>query len=348
MKNQRVCVLYEIWYADEECEPVETRRGKKKRKREKEAHEEVYDALGKLGYEPFYHVLEGDRKSLAKLGTTRASLIFNLTESYAGDDTKDLHLAAYLDLLGKRYTGGGPDALHLGQDKVLAKKVLTFHGIRTPFFAVSYRGKVGWADDVSFPLIVKPQNEDGSIGIDASSVVRSVKELMARIDYIHTEFDCAALIEEYIEGREIYVGVVGNDQPEALPLVELDLTKVPPHIPKIAGIEVKWWKDTKLYRITQPFFPEDLPPAVEKRLKETAIEAYRALKCRDYGRIDMRLTKDGKIHVLEVNPNPWLVSFAEFGMAWLRTGRSYSELIGSIVELAVARYAEPAVGDLHL
>ena len=127
----------------------------------------------------------------------------------------------------------------------------------------------------------------------------------------------------------------------------LDLSKVPSHIPKIAGTEVKWWKDTELYRITQPFFPDDLSPDVEKRLKETAVEAYRALKCRDYGRVDMRLTKDGKIHVLEVNPNPWLISFGEFGMAWLRTGKSYPELIQSIVGLATARYAEPAVGNIH-
>jgi D-alanine-D-alanine ligase len=342
MTRQRICVLYEIWWSDEE-EEDKPRRSTRKRKKEKEVHEQVYDSLAKLGYQVSYHVLDGDKKSLLKLGASRASLIFNLTESYAGDDTKDMHIAAYLDLLGKKYTGCGPHALHLAQDKALAKKILNFHGIDTPFFAVSYRGQTSWADDVSFPLIVKPQSEDGSIGIDTSSVVNTVKELMERIDYIHAEFDSPALIEEYVEGREIYVGVVGNDRPEALPLVELDLSKVPSQMPRIAGWEVKWLKETELYRITKPFFPEDIPSKVEKRIKETAVTAYRALKCRDYGRVDIRLTPDGTIYVLEVNPNPWLISHAEFAMAWRRTGRSYRKLIQSIVDIAMARYAEPAL-----
>jgi D-alanine-D-alanine ligase len=160
---------------------------------------------------------------------------------------------------------------------------------------------------------------------------------MERIDYVEAEFGCPALIEEYVEGREIYVGVVGNDRPEALPIVELDFSKVPAHIPRIAGWEVKWLKNTKLYKVTQPFFPEDIPPKLETRIQSTAVAAYRALKCRDYGRVDMRLTRRGTLHVLEVNPNPWLISYAEFAMAWKRTGRNYRQLIQTIVDLAKAR-----------
>ena len=340
MAKQRVAVLYEIWWAEDEAELEELTPAPRSAKREKEVHEEIYDTLKKLGYQPFYHVLDGGIESLLKLGSKQATLLFNLTESFAGDDTKDMHVAAFLDLIGMRYTGSGPHALHLAQDKALAKKILTFHGIQTPFFAVSHHGKTGWADDISFPLIVKPQSEDGSIGIDSNSVVNSVKDLMERIDTIHTRFDCAALIEEYIEGREIYVAVVGNDRPKALPLVELDLSQVPRDVPKIAGTEVKWMKNTELYRVTQPFFPEDIPAESEKSIKDTAVAAYQALKCRDYGRVDMRLTDDGTLHVLEVNPNPWLISVAEFAMAWNRTGRTYMELIQSIVEMALARYAE--------
>ena len=292
MPKQRVAVLYDIWWDDDDT-PPEKPRGGKPRKREKEVHEEVYATLKKLGYQPFYCILDGESKSLAKLASSEATLIFNLSESYAGDDTKDMHIAAFLDLMGKKYTGAGPHALHLAQDKTLAKKLLSFHGIRTPYFAVSYRGKTGWADDISFPLMVKPQAEDGSIGIDTGSVVTSVKELMQRIDYIHTRFDSPALIEEYIEGREIYVGVVGNERPEALPLVELDLSRVPGDVPKIAGTEVKWLKDNRLYKVTEAFIPEDLSVETEKLLKETAVAAYEALKCRDYGRVDIRLAKDG-------------------------------------------------------
>ena len=347
MGRQRIGVLYEIWWEEEDPLPAQTQPASKRRKREKEVHQEVYQALGKLGYQPFYHVLDGDRSSLLELGSVKADLVFNLTESYAGDDTKDMQLAAYLDLVGKRYTGGGPDALHLAQDKSLAKKILSFHGIRTPFFAVSNRGRIGWADDIQFPLIVKPQNEDGSIGIDSGSVVHNVKALMERIDTIHSQFDCAALIEEYIEGREIYVGVMGNDRPAALPLVELDLSQVPKNIPRIAGTEVKWHENTWIYRVTQPFFPEDIPRETEKRLKDCALSAYRALKCRDYARVDIRLAADGTAYVLEVNPNPWLVSYAEFAMAWKRTGRNYADLIQTLVDLAFARYAEPVV-EPHL
>ncbi len=346
MAKQRVAVLYDIWWDDDDAPPEKPRSGKprsgKPRKREKEVHEEVYATLKKLGYQPFYCVLDGEPTSLAKLASSEAALIFNLTESYAGDDTKDMHIAAFLDLMRKKYTGGGPHALHLAQDKTLAKKLLSFHGIRTPYFVVSYRGKTDWADDISFPLIVKPQAEDGSIGIDAGSVVTSVKELMQRIDYIHTRFDSPALIEEYIEGREIYVGVVGNERPEALPLVELDLSRVPGDVPKIAGTEVKWLKETKLYKVTEAFMPDDLPVETEKFLKETAVAAYQALKCRDYGRVDIRLAKDGTVYVLEVNPNPWLASFTEFSMAWRGTGRTYPQLIQYIVDMAFARYAQPA------
>ncbi len=341
MAKQRVAVLYDIWWDDDDT-PPEKPRGGKPRKREKEVHEEVYATLKKLGYQPFYSVLDGEPKSLAKLASSEATLIFNLTESYAGDDTKDMHIAAFLDLTGKKYTGAGPHALHLAQDKTLAKKLLSFHGIRTPYFAVSYRGRTGWADDISFPLIVKPQAEDGSIGIDTGSVVTSVKELMQRIDYIHTRFDSPALIEEYIDGREIYVAVVGNERPEALPLVELDLSRVPGDVPKIAGTEVKWLKENKLYKVTKAFIPDDLPVETEKLLKETAVAAYQALKCRDYGRVDIRMAKDGTVHVLEVNPNPWLASFTEFSMAWRGLGRTYPQLIQYIVDMAFARYAQPA------
>ena len=137
-----------------------------------------------------------------------------------------MNIAAYLDLLGRPYTGSGPQALFLGQDKALAKKIFAFHGIRSPYFATSFRGKLDHADEISFPLIVKPTSEDGSVGIDAGSVVGSIKELMERIHYIQEEFDSPALIEEYIEGREIYAAVLGNADPEVLPLIELDLLQV--------------------------------------------------------------------------------------------------------------------------
>ena len=152
----------------------------------------------------------GVPQGLTSLAKCEADLIFNLTESFAGDDTKEMHVAAYLDLLGLRYTGAGPHASFLAQDKAIAKKMFAFHGIRTPYFATSYRGTIEHAHDIAFPLIVKPLAEDGSIGINSNAVVTSVKELMERVQYIQDEFDSPAIIEEYIEGREIYAAILGQ------------------------------------------------------------------------------------------------------------------------------------------
>jgi D-alanine-D-alanine ligase len=345
-KKLKVAVLYDVW--EEESEPPpepppeKPARGKKprrKKKVEKADREEIFEALGKLGHEPFYQVLDGGEKSLVAVSRCGADLVFNLTESYAGDDTKDMNIAAYLDLLDCPYTGAGPHAMYLAQDKSLAKKIFAFHGIKTPYFATSYRGKLDHSQDIAFPLIVKPTSEDGSIGIDTGSVVESVKELMERIHYIQEEFDSPALIEEYIEGREIYAAILGNDSPEVLPMVELDLSKLPKGTPKIAGKEVKWEKETEAYKVTKSAPAEDLDEATTKRLSETALAAYQALKLRDYGRIDMRLSKKGEVFVIEANPNPRLASTAEFAMAAKKAGRNYTQLIGEIIDLAQTRYA---------
>ena len=344
----KITVLYDLLEEEPQSvpppppeKPSRAKRKPTRRKKKKEMHdrEEIFEALVKLGHEPVYQVVDGRDQSLIALARGDADLYFNLTESYNGDDTMDMNLAAYLDLLGKAYTGAGPHALYLAQDKALAKKIFAFHGIRTPFFATSYKGKLDHSHDIAFPLIVKPTSEDGSIGIDTGSVVGSVKELMERIHYIHEEFDSPALIEEYIEGRELYAAVLGNDNPEVLPMVELDLSKLPEGTPKIAGKEVKWDKDTEAYRVTKSAVAEDLDEEVVKRLEETALSVYQALKLRDYGRIDMRLTNKGEVYVIEANPNPWLSTGAEFHMAARKSGRTYPQLIGEIVDLARSRYA---------
>ncbi len=343
----KIAVLYDVFEEEPEPAPPPEKpakaktKGKVRRKKKKDIpdREEIFDALVKLGHEPVYQVLDGRDQTLVAIARAEADLVFNLTESYAGDDTMDMNIAAFLDLLGKPYTGAGPHALYLAQDKALAKKIFAFHQIRTPFFATSYKGKLDHSHDIAFPLIVKPCSEDGSIGIDMGSVVGSVKELMERIHYIHEEFDGPALIEEYIEGRELYAAVLGNDSPEVLPLIELDLSKLPEGTPKIAGKEVKWEKDTEHYRVTKSAPAEDLDEDTSHLLSETALAAYQALKLRDYGRIDMRLTPKGEVYVIEANPNPWLASGAEFHMAARKAGRTYAQLISEIVDLAKARYA---------
>ena len=206
-----------------------------------------------------------------------------------------MNIAAYLDLLGKPYTGAGPHALYLAQDKALAKKIFAFHGIRTPYFATSYRGQARPLPRHRVPAD-RQADVRGRLDRDRRELGRriSVKELMEKIHYIQEEFDSPALIEEYIEGREIYAAVLGNENPEVLPLVELDLSRLPEGTPRIAGTEVKWEKETEHYRVTKSAPAEDLDEDTVKRLSDTALAAYQALKLRDYGRIDMRLTPKGR------------------------------------------------------
>jgi len=351
----KIALLYDLWNEDpvaaaakEEAEPEPKPHKKvkkvKKVKKEKTDREEIFEALQKLGHEPSYFEVDGRPQSLHGLAKCDADLIFNLTESFGGDDTKEMNVVAYVDLLGLRYTGAGPHAIFMSQDKSIAKKIFAFHGIKTPFFATSYRGRTEHAHDISFPLIVKPSWEDGSIGIDAGSVVKNVKEMMERISYIQEEFDSPALIEEYIEGREIYAGILGSyEQTQVLPLVELDLSKLPEGTPKIASYDVKFEKNTEAYKLTKSAIAEGLDEETRKRLEDTALAAYRALKLRDYGRIDMRLAPSGDVYVIEANPNPWLASRQEFAMAAKAHGLSYTEMIGSIVDLAMSRYLN---GDL--
>jgi len=334
----KIVVLYDRWEPEEESGS----NGKSPLVRtldKKEVEEEVVEALNKVGHEAVLHQLDGSVKSLHALSKLDCDLIFNLSESFAGNDTADFNIAAYLELIGKRFTGAGSHGLMLAQDKSVAKKIFAFHGIATPVFARSFRGRLAFSHELHFPVIVKPMREDGSIGIEFNAVVSSIKELMERIDWLHEQFDSPILIEEYVDGREMYVGVLGNETPEALPVIELDLSKLPEGTPRIAAAEVKWAKGTKAYRDTKSVVATDLSDETTSLLQTTAVAAYQALELRDYGRVDMRLKEDGSVSVIEVNPNPWLNSRAELAMAARKAGRTYSQLIEEIAGMAMARYS---------
>jgi D-alanine-D-alanine ligase len=338
MGKLKIVVLFDRVLVDEDEEPVAGDKSPVVRTLDKkEVEEEVAEALTKLGHEPVMYEIDGTTKSLLGLARQDCDLVFNLSESFGDDDTADFKIAAFLELLGRKYTGSGTHGLMLAQDKAIAKKIFAFHGIHTPTFAKSFRGRLDFSHDLQFPVIVKPAREDGSIGIEFSAVVNSIRELMERMDWLHANFDSPVLIEEYIDGREMYVGVLGNDKPEALPVVELDLSKLPDGTPRIAAAEVKWGKGTKAYRDTKSAIASDLSEEITATLQQTAVAAYQALELRDYGRVDMRLQPDGRVHVIEVNPNPWLSSRAEFAMAARKSGRTYNQLIEEIVELTSSR-----------
>ena len=335
-----VVVLYDRW---EEPEAADAASGDKapltRTLDKKEVEDEVAETLGKLGHEATLHVLDGSTKSLHALARIDCDLVFNLAESFGGNDTADYCIAAYLELLDKRITGAGSHGLLYGQDKAVAKKILEFHGIHTPVFARSFRGRLDFSHDLEFPVIVKPAREDGSIGIEFNAVVSSIRELMERIDWLHANFDSPVLIEEYVDGREMYVGVHRQRQSDGACRSSSSICRSCPKArPRIAGAEVKWGKGTRAYRDTKSAVAEDLPEETAALLQQTAVAVFQALELRDYARIDMRLRPDGRVAVIEANPNPWLASKAEFAMAARKSGRNYTQLIEEIVDLAMARY----------
>jgi D-alanine-D-alanine ligase len=269
--------------------------------------------------------------------------VINLAESFAGKSALESNIAALLNLLDLRYTGSSPAGLLVAGDKTLSKKVLVFHGIKTPQFATVYRGMVDWAGDVQFPLIVKPPQEDASLGITNKSVVRDVKELLEKIAELQGEYQQPALAEEFVEGREFYVGVLGNANARALPVIELDFSKFPSDRPRIASWAAKWGDEGDEqgaeFEGTESIFPENLPDEWRDAMQKIALEAFHALRLRDYARVDMRVTDAGDVYVIEVNPNCYLEAKSEFARAAERDGLSYDALIAQIVELAAARYA---------
>ena len=276
------------------------------------------------------------------LGAAAPDLVWNLAEAFGGKSALESNVAAVLNLLGLRYTGSSPAGLILAGDKVLAKKILRFHGIRSPEFATLYRGAVDWAGDLAFPLIVKPPQEDASIGITTGSVVHDLRELLVKLDEVHSEFRSPALVEQFVEGREFYVGVLGNAHAEALPVIGLDFSRFPAGTPRVASWDAKWGDESgggAEFGGTESVFPTDLPAELVVRMQKVAVDAFEALRLRDYGRIDLRVSSEGEIFVIEVNPNCYLERGSEFARAAHAHGLPYERLVERIVDLAMARYA---------
>lgn len=306
--------------------------------------QQIEEVLTKRGYTVKKLAAVTPIKRLVRLlEDDNSELIFNVCESLGGEGGEERRIASMLELLDKRFTGSGSLALTLAGDKSLAKKLFDFHDISSPDFTIIAPGHVegSMVKLNSFPLIVKPIATDASIGINAKSVVYSVQEMMDRVFSIHQEFHTPALVEQYIDGREIYLGLIGNP-PSMLTPIEWDLSKLPDGMPRIAGSEVKWddGKNPEL-KAAKEFVPEDVLQNVELmgKLANVAMSAWKALQIRDYARIDIRLTDKGTPFVIEVNPNPWLDKSAEFALAARRTKPelSYGDLIERIIEISMDR-----------
>ena len=303
---------------------------------------QVARTLRSLGHRVSVLGAHGDVKRLiAGLSRRRPELVFNLMEMFADNVFGDIPVTGLLDLLGLRYTGSGPGELYLSQDKGLTKKLLAFDGILYPRFAVfsKQQGSFETGGNLRMPLFVKPLRSDSSLGIGGKSLVHDASALMERVTAIRKELNDSALAEEYIEGREFYVGVLGNGQPKALPPIEVDFTGFPEGVPKVLDSKAKWDESSKEYKGTKSVLA-NLPDELRAKLQKVAVDAFRALRVRDYGRVDLRLTDTGDIYVLEVNASCYLEKSSEFAMAAAAAGLDYPRLIERIVNLTLERYGK--------
>jgi D-alanine-D-alanine ligase len=303
---------------------------------------QVARTLRSLGHRVSVLGAHGDVKRLiAGLLRRRPDLVFNLMEMFADNVFGDIPVTGLLDLIGVKYTGSGPGELYLSQDKGLTKKLLAFDGILYPRFAVfsKQQGSFETGGNLRMPLFVKPLRSDSSLGIGGKSLVHDPVALMERVTAIRKELNDSALAEEYIEGREFYVGVLGNGQPKALPPIEVDFTGFPEGVPRVLDSKAKWDEGSKEYKGTKSVLA-NLPDELRARLQKVAVDAFRALRVRDYGRVDLRLTDTGDIYVLEVNASCYLERSSEFAMSAAAAGLDYPRLIERIVNLTLERYGK--------
>jgi D-alanine-D-alanine ligase len=263
-------------------------------------------------------------------------IAFNLLVDFDGVAIYDQHVVGYLELLRKRYTGCNPRGMMLARDKGLSKEILGYHRIRSPGFAVFPVGKkVKKPAKLAYPLVVKSLNEEASLGISQASLVTSDEKLKERVDFMHQSFDVDVIAEEYVEGRELYVGVVGNERLHTFPIWELDLGQLPEGVPRIATHKVKWdEKFQKKHKISS-HRAEDLPPGVPEKILRMCTRTYRVLRLTGYARMDLRLSPDGKVYMLEANPNPAVAAEEDLALSAKAEGVEYPELLQRIVNLGL-------------
>lgn len=299
----------------------------------------VEDALRQLGYSTKTLQVTGNLLELIQeIHSGRDDLVFNLCEEFLGCSQLEMNVAAILELLQVPFTGSSPLTLGLTQDKGKTKTILAACGIPTPAFRVWQPQDPMRMDGLRFPLIVKPLLEDASLGIDNEAFVQDEKALARQIQKIYQVHKQPVLIEEYIEGRELNVSILGSDPLEVLPISEIDFSTLPAGMPKICSYAAKWEEESREYISTVPICPAPLPPDVEKRVKEVSLQTYRIMECRDYARVDIRLSPEGIPYVLEVNANPDISTDAGMPRSAKAAGLEYPELIGRIVEVAWSRW----------
>jgi D-alanine-D-alanine ligase len=309
---------------------------------EPEMEYQIAHALRESGHEVRLLGVRDDLERLIRqLDEWAPELVFNGAEAYRGNESLEYLLPGLLEAEGYRYTGAPPLSLQVTRNKAISKKVLVYFGIQVPGF-VSYRlhEKITAPPNLNFPLIVKPLQADASAGIAQASVVQDPESLAERVAFVHERFRQGAIAEEFVDGRELYVSIIGNDdQLQVLPMTELvfDKRKTKPE-ERIATQFAKWDESYRERKGIRNVLARPLARPVRDRIMETCRVAYRALWLRDYARLDLRLTPDGGVWVLEANANPFISYGHDMANAAAKAGMEYCDFIQRIVDAAVRRY----------
>jgi D-alanine-D-alanine ligase len=297
----------------------------------------VLAALGTLGH-PTEHLAIFDNLDLLrqKMESFAPDVIFNLADQFKNNRGFDQNIASLLEMQGVPFTGCGATGLVLCKHKGTSKKILGYHHIHVPNFVVIPRGqRIARLKKPKFPMLVKPVKEEASYGISQASFVTSDEQFRERVAFLHESHDCDVIAEEYIEGRELYVSVMGNAKLTVFPIRELVFREVPPNEPRIATYRAKWDEEYRKRWGLQNQFPEDLPPALVAEIEDICKRIYRLLTIEGYARIDLRLTADNKLYFIEANPNPILAEDEDFAQAAAKAGLPYPKLIDRIIGIGM-------------
>ncbi len=277
-------------------------------------------------------------KIISVIKQEKPNLIFNLCETFRDNDKFEFNITALLEMIKIPFTGSGSGSIFLSHDKHISKKIFDFHKIPYPNFFFVPLGQVPEIPkNMKLPLFVKPVHEDASIGIDENSIVYDEESLKNRVREVHTTIKDDALVEEYIEGREFFVSILGRHLIRPLEVVELDFSKWPKNKPKIYTYKAKVEEDSEEFKAINPKIPTDLTPEIKSKMQDIAFKVYLAMGARDYARVDLRMDKDDNLFVLEANLNPYLAKNSETSFAAENSGLNYQQLISRIVEFSLAK-----------
>ena len=299
----------------------------------------VIKALEGLGHDLRLLGIYDDIGILAKeIKKNKPDIIFNLTEVFLGKAYMDKNIPSFFELMGIPYTGCSPDSLMVCNNKVLTKKILSYHKIRVPNFHIFQKDKRIWhPKKLKFPLIVKPAREEASTGISQASFVENENDLQDRVRFIHDRFNMAAIAEEYIDGRELYLGMIGDKRLKALPLREMKFGQVPDEEPKMATYKAKWDERYRKKWGIKNEFADKLPQEGIDKIFKICKRAYKALLLDSYARFDLRLTHQGEIFIIEANANPALNKDEDFAESAKKAGINYEKLIQKLVDIGINR-----------